>query len=199
VSSYEDIQTKQFMSHEDEHHVWVRGQYHAVDKLFRDVPPESRVLDVGCGDGLGLEHLERKGFGALTGIDLSEEKMARAATRALARVLKADAHALPFSDGEFDVVYASHSLEHCHTPERALSEFRRVLVPGGRLFIVVPYPDTGDLVCHCGSDALGTRAPKHGTPDEVAAFFTSRGFVLSEVPSLSSYREPEIWLRLIRS
>lgn len=198
MSEYEEIQTRRFMSHEDEQHVWVRGQYDAVDRLFRDVPPESRVLDVGCGDGLGLERLERKGFGALTGLDLSVEKLARASTRTLARLVRADAHALPFSDGEFDVVYASHSLEHCHTPEQALAEFRRVLVPGGRLFIVVPYPDTGDPVCHCGSDALGTRAPKHGTPGGVATFFTSRGFALSEIPSLSSYREPEIWLRLVR-
>lgn len=199
MNDYKEIQTKTFMSHEDEHFPWVKGQYDAVDTLFRDVAPSARVLDVGCGDGLGLERLQTKGFQAITGIDLSDEKLARAATRTTARLVNADTHRLPFAAGEFDVVYSSHSLEHCHTPHDAVTEFRRVLVGGGKLFVVVPYPDTGDLVCHCGSDALRTRSPRHGTPAEVARFFLDRGFELLEAPSLHSFREPEIWLRLRRA
>jgi SAM-dependent methyltransferase len=45
---------------------------------------------------------------------------------------------LPFDNGEFDVVLASHVLEHIEAPHPALREFQRVLRPGGRLVLIVP-------------------------------------------------------------
>jgi SAM-dependent methyltransferase len=38
----------------------------------------------------------------------------------------ADAHALPFEDGEFELIICSEVLEHLHTPEKAIAEMRRV-------------------------------------------------------------------------
>jgi len=46
-----------------------------------------------------------------------------------------DAHALPFVDGEFEVILCTEVLEHLHDPARAISEMHRVLAPGG-LFIL---------------------------------------------------------------
>ena len=40
--------------------------------------------------------------------------------------LQADAHDLPFDDGEFDVAWVSDGLHHCHSPHRALAEMHRV-------------------------------------------------------------------------
>ena len=47
---------------------------------------------------------------------------------------------LPFSDGQFDLVYASHVLEHVRRPDtsKVLGEWRRVLVPGGTMRVAVP-------------------------------------------------------------
>ncbi len=50
-----------------------------------------------------------------------------------------DAHALPFATASFDTVVASQVFEHLHTPARALGEVARVLRPGGRLVLAVPF------------------------------------------------------------
>jgi SAM-dependent methyltransferase len=49
-----------------------------------------------------------------------------------------DMEDLPFPDASFDLVVHSDTLEHVHNPQRALSECRRVLVPGGSLCYTVP-------------------------------------------------------------
>lgn len=51
----------------------------------------------------------------------------------------ADAHDLPFKDGEFKVVLCSEVLEHLHTPECAIGEMHRVLAPGGTLILTTRF------------------------------------------------------------
>lgn len=51
----------------------------------------------------------------------------------------ADAHDLPFADGEFEAILCSEVLEHLHTPEKAISEMERVLVPGGELILTTRF------------------------------------------------------------
>jgi SAM-dependent methyltransferase len=56
--------------------------------------------------------------------------------------VEADLKALPFADGRFDVVLASHVLEHVAQDRPALAELARVLVPGGQAAVMVPFdPD----------------------------------------------------------
>lgn len=52
---------------------------------------------------------------------------------------KMDAQALPFEDGLFDLVIANHLLEHVQQPDVVLSEFHRVLRPGGAVVAQTPY------------------------------------------------------------
>jgi len=51
----------------------------------------------------------------------------------------ADAHNLPFRDGEFEVILCSEVLEHLHTPEVAIAEMYRVLAPGGSLILTTRF------------------------------------------------------------
>lgn len=44
----------------------------------------------------------------------------------------------PLADGSFDFVYSSHCLEHLHDVEEALTNWARILKPGGWLYVVVP-------------------------------------------------------------
>jgi SAM-dependent methyltransferase len=53
--------------------------------------------------------------------------------------LFADAACLPFRDAMFDTVLCTEVLEHLPQPERCLSELRRVLCPGGKLILSVPF------------------------------------------------------------
>jgi ubiquinone/menaquinone biosynthesis C-methylase UbiE len=95
-------------------------------------PTPRRVLEVGCGMGQFAELLLAELDLDLIAVDLSPRMVELARERSVdARV--GDAQRLPFQDNRFDCVVANWMLYHVDDLELALSEFNRVLVPGGRL------------------------------------------------------------------
>ena len=107
-----------------------------------------RVLEVGCGTGvLWRENAERIPAGlSLTLTDLSPGMLEQARVRLaglqpVPELRIADVQALPFADASFDAAIANHMLYHVPDRAKALSELRRVLRPGGRLFATT-YPWT---------------------------------------------------------
>jgi ubiquinone/menaquinone biosynthesis C-methylase UbiE len=99
-------------------------------------PALSSVLDIGSGTGLLLRKAaERFPSAQLTGIDAAEDmvRVARALVPEGAPVHFAQAFAeqLPFPDASFDLVVTSMSFHHWADQQKALSEARRVLSPGG--------------------------------------------------------------------
>jgi ubiquinone/menaquinone biosynthesis C-methylase UbiE len=97
------------------------------------------VLEVAVGTGLNLGKYPRDV--KLTGIDLSEEMLGIARSRAQelgcsVDLQQGDAHALPFADDTFDTVMCTFGL--CAIPdlEAALDEMARVLRAGGKLILV---------------------------------------------------------------
>ncbi|HKE75104.1 MAG TPA: class I SAM-dependent methyltransferase, partial [Acidimicrobiales bacterium] len=104
-----------------------------VDVAGLRAPSTARVLDVGCGNGMYLAELRRRGIDAV-GCDLSPGMLAAAAPhRAL---VNTDVTALPFAPAAFDVVLAPHMLYHVGDRTAAARELRRVLAPGGRCVAV---------------------------------------------------------------
>jgi SAM-dependent methyltransferase len=100
------------------------------------------VADIGCGNGVYLAELARRGqAGRLIGVDMSPGMLraARQRTRDFWRsfpaLLTADATALPLRDASADLTLAMHMLYHVPEPELALGEMRRVTRPGGRLVV----------------------------------------------------------------
>jgi ubiquinone/menaquinone biosynthesis C-methylase UbiE len=101
--------------------------------------PGAKVLDVGCGQGVGLEVFAAAGLDAI-GITLGPDV---AACRAKGlNVVEMDLSFLDFEDARFDLVWCRHALEHSVFPFFTLSEMHRVLKPGGVLYVEVPAPDT---------------------------------------------------------
>lgn len=103
------------------------------------------VLDVGCGTGtLAIAAKHRVGSsGTVYGVDASPEMLARARRKAekagVEIVFKNGiGEALPFSDGQFDVVLSTVMLHHLGSKARqqCVREMRRVLRPGGRVLAV---------------------------------------------------------------
>lgn len=97
------------------------------------------VLDVGCGDGAHVIAAARQGARAV-GADRSPAMIGAARQRAAeaglpAEFRVADASALPFADGRFDVVLAVTVLCFVRDAPGALREMARVLAPGGRLVL----------------------------------------------------------------
>ncbi|MDB5417418.1 MAG: Methyltransferase type 11 [Phenylobacterium sp.] len=103
------------------------------------LPPAAAVLDVGCGQGVGLELFKAAGLQPL-GITLGPDVEACRAKGL--EVLEMDLSFLDFEDGRFDLVWCRHALEHSVFPFFTLSEMHRVLKPGGVLYVEVPAPDT---------------------------------------------------------
>lgn len=101
------------------------------------------IVDVGCGNGMYLAELARRGLGGRAlGVDLSLGMLAAARTRlseadGSAALANADAAALPLRDSTADLVLAPHMLYHVPDPAVALGELRRVTRPGGRVVIVL--------------------------------------------------------------
>jgi len=91
-----------------------------------------RVLDVGCGNGRYLAVMRSRGVDAV-GCDTSVGMLLGSPG---GRVIAADAVALPFPAGRFDVVLAPHMLYHVADRATAVLEFRRVLTPAGRCVAV---------------------------------------------------------------
>jgi glycogen(starch) synthase len=108
-------------------------------KIIGQSKPSARILDVGGGYGrLSLALAPSVGSQVVLA-DISRDMLARAAAGAqgLARlnILNADAHHLPFRDDTFDIIVGLDLFCHLEAPARAVSEFRRVLKPGGLLIL----------------------------------------------------------------
>ncbi len=113
---------------------------HAVKRA--GVKPTDEVLDVACGTGDLTMAFARAGAARVVGADFTREMLDIAEHKKPARsadtitYVEADAQQLPFDDASFDVVSIAFGIRNVQEPERAISEFARVLRPGGRLVIL---------------------------------------------------------------
>jgi SAM-dependent methyltransferase len=102
--------------------------------LDEALQPGTVALDAGCGRTTRLRHY-RDRIVRLVGVDTDEE--AGGTNPHLDEFIRADLDdSLPFDDDTFDLVYANFVVEHLAQPERAFSEWRRVLRPSGSLVLL---------------------------------------------------------------
>jgi SAM-dependent methyltransferase len=102
--------------------------------LTRHFPPETRLLDIGCGSAWLADH-----FSDYTGVERDPATVERAV--ALQRnVIQGDIELdpLPFVDEAFEGVVLKDVLEHMRDPVAVVREARRVLAQGGRIFASSP-------------------------------------------------------------
>ena len=108
--------------------------------LLGEAREGERVLDLGCGAGRFVAALRQAGADPV-GVEIAEAALERA--RAVApgadlRLLEEDG-SIPLEHGSVDLVWCSEVLEHVADGPHLLQEARRVLRPGGRILVTVPY------------------------------------------------------------
>lgn len=110
-----------------------------IDELA--LPTGARVLDVGCGAGLMMVELARRGY-AVDGIDMSDAMVERALRNAVAsgvgdrvNVFRGDVHSLPLENKAFDLVLAIGVVPWLESPATGVREMARVVTPGGYVLL----------------------------------------------------------------
>ncbi|KTD60828.1 bifunctional 2-polyprenyl-6-hydroxyphenol methylase/3-demethylubiquinol 3-O-methyltransferase UbiG [Legionella shakespearei] len=96
-----------------------------------------KVLDVGCGGGILCEAMAKRGA-EVTGIDAEGSAILVAREHALSSHLQIEYVNSPIEQYEhsgFDIITCMEMLEHVHHPELVLEHCRRLLKPGGFLFL----------------------------------------------------------------
>ena len=111
-------------------------QKRRIKLIEKFVPPDSYILDLGCGyypaNLINLENKIRKAVGLDK--DIPDKTVSNKISFIRADLEKI----LPLPDNEFDCVLALAVLEHLEYPQEIISECCRILKPGGRLIITIP-------------------------------------------------------------
>lgn len=108
-----------------------------TDEFFESLADGCRVLDAGCGGGKPVLQRLGRTYDPV-GLDISQSQLALSRERVpTARFTKGDLARLPFADDSFDAVVSFYAIIHVPKAEheQVLSEFHRVLRPGGALLV----------------------------------------------------------------
>jgi methionine biosynthesis protein MetW len=100
------------------------------------IPPESSVLDLGCGDGLLMDLVSREKAGRCQGIEIDEQAIYVCVGKGLS-VFHGDLNTglVDFSDASFDFVILDQTLQQLERPDQVLADALRV---GKKVVVVFP-------------------------------------------------------------
>jgi ubiquinone/menaquinone biosynthesis C-methylase UbiE len=165
------------------HGDWFNQMIDAIKGIVVNKPKESKIIDIGCHKGHGLEVLKNQGFTNLLGVDLVIENVSSITEKGI-NGLALDMHDLSMiSDKYFDIAFMSHSIEHAIDPLKVLMETTRVAKEGLIIVPIEPY-------------ATEIRNPPH--------YYTFRNIeefeiMIKQVPNITYTLEPknrkasEVW------
>ena len=187
---------------------WASGDYAVIGITLQlvgellaeacDVRCDERVLDVAAGNGNATLAAARRG-GKVTSTDYVTTLLDRGAERARAERLDvkfevADAEALPYADGSFDVVLSTFGVMFAPDQTRAASELTRVCRPGGRIGLAnwTPGGFIGQLFKTLGRQLpppVGTQPPSlWGVEAHLHTLFGNQAAKIAVTPRIFNFR-----------
>jgi SAM-dependent methyltransferase len=108
-----------------------------MERMFLEDLAPGKLLDVGCGDGIFLNRMQKLGW-TVDGLDVDSKAIENAKSRYGLSVHQGDLSRVRFPDNSFDAVTLSHVIEHVPNPLALLLEVRRIAKPGARLVLTTP-------------------------------------------------------------
>jgi ubiquinone/menaquinone biosynthesis C-methylase UbiE len=200
---------------------WSSGDYALIGTTLQivgeelcealDVRPGQKVLDVAAGNG-NVSLAAARRFCNVVATDYVPALLERAHERAAAErldieFLEADAEALPFPDGSFDVVVSTFGVMFTSDHERAAAEMVRVCKRGGKIGLANWTPEgfIGQLFKAIGKHAPpapGAKSPAlWGTRARIAELFESSASSVKSAQRnfVFRYRSPKHWLEVFRT
>lgn len=159
--------------------------------LWLNAENRGRILDVGCGAGVFLGHMQYFGWDVY-GVEPDAEASARARN-----ALKTDNIYTGFlqdaglKERDFDALTMSHVIEHLLEPEETLRDCYNLLKPGGLL--VLATPNSGSLGRRIfGRNWRGWEPPRHiriFNSDTLGRMVSAAGFTIDKIftPSTAAY------------
>lgn len=149
MKSFENADNKEIEKFDKVSQVWwdlkgEMGTLHVINPLrtrfiMEQLPPNPKILDVGCGGGILSEALAKAGA-RVTGLDLSEASIEVAKRHAQSEGLAIDYRYESVQDiaekeaGTFDAVACMEMLEHVPEPAKVVAACAKALKPGGQAF-----------------------------------------------------------------
>ncbi|MEK7114364.1 MAG: methionine biosynthesis protein MetW [Patescibacteria group bacterium] len=133
---------------------------------------EGTVLDIGCGDGLFMSLLRKRGVTAV-GVDISDEAVRACTAQGLSAEVIASADALPFPDAHFEYVVMLDILEHVYNPVLFLAEARRV----SKKYVIVGVPNFSSLPARI--QTLCGRVPENNRPKKGHVYWFNHPVLMS--------------------
>lgn len=115
------------------HELFVKRKFQIVSKL---IPPSSKVLDIGCGDGDLFNFLITPNYYAIDGNEGNIKDLLKKGIKA--KKIDLNKEELPFKDEKFDFIFLLDVLEHVANSTKLLQESRNRLKNNGNLIITLP-------------------------------------------------------------
>jgi ubiquinone/menaquinone biosynthesis C-methylase UbiE len=125
----------------DEKSPWWGEHLHRYYEAVTYLKGDEKVLDLACGLGFGTDILAQNTEGGVTGGDVAEDAITECKKywqRENLTFVLLDGTNLPYADNYFDTVVSFETIEHTTQYRKMLSEFSRVLKPGGIALISTP-------------------------------------------------------------
>jgi SAM-dependent methyltransferase len=198
---------------------WAAGDYAVVGTTLQivgerlceaiDLRAGERVLDVAAGIGNATLAAARR-FADVTSTDYVDALLDRGRERAAAERLavsfrQADAEALPFPDGDFDVAVSTFGVMFTPNQEKAAAELARVVRKGGRVGLANWTPDgfTGQLFKTIGKHVpppAGVKSPAlWGTDARLGELFPGHKVKASKQVFNFRYKSPNHLLEVFKT
>jgi 2-polyprenyl-3-methyl-5-hydroxy-6-metoxy-1,4-benzoquinol methylase len=110
--------------------------FYTLEQKFFSAGNSPVVLDIGCAAGALLTALKNRGW-TVQGVEISGPQAAYCRKQGL-KVSRVSLEESRFSENSFDVIHASHVIEHMNNPSLFVREAYRILKPRGYFFVTTP-------------------------------------------------------------